>query len=158
MAVFSIGDRVIVRRPTNTIDHPSWTFAMDQFDGVVQEIETHSSNGAYRLKNNDYWFNEAWLTLVDGPSGPKLSEELTLKENNMSATELAHAKLSVPDRFAIKENWQTEGGRFTSDGSAVLIQYLYDLNRDAMIIALQAARKVEREAEKELAELEGKTE
>ena len=69
MAKFKSGDVVIVRKPKNVYEWPSWTELMNRFDGdtfTIDEFIDGAIDEAYSLKmEDDYWFLHSWLTPVD---------------------------------------------------------------------------------------------
>jgi hypothetical protein len=67
---FEVGDRVLVRKPANVMQGPTWASGMDLFDGSLQRIRELVADGGrcgyFKLvKAGNYLFHPDWLEKVD---------------------------------------------------------------------------------------------
>ena len=62
---FKVGDWVLITKPKNVRQKPSWSYCMDKYDGQTLEIEEFNSDGYLVI---DYWeFHPDWCTKVEVP-------------------------------------------------------------------------------------------
>lgn len=66
MSKISIGDEVIVHKPSDPWEYPYWTYAMDKYVGkVMSVISVCESDNTVRLHGaGTFYFNIIWLELV----------------------------------------------------------------------------------------------
>lgn len=150
-ATFNMGDRVIHDCPEcpDTDGVP-----MQGRTGVV--LDTGSCpRVAWDQWHPDFYswggHKNVWTVRPDrlrpiGSTDPALQTRQTIKstskETPMSAkTELIRANRTPDERFLLDEYIVNSDGTLTSDGTAALLQWLFDTNRDAFVADLRAAYK-----------------
>ena len=64
--IYKIGDCVILHKPENVDEHPTWCDEMDELDGAEVTIEEYEDDTCFYAKDVDFWvFNESWATPVE---------------------------------------------------------------------------------------------
>lgn len=64
MRKFNIGDRVIIYRPEDISERPTWIGDMDRFHGMEGTIVYYNSSGFFQIEGTHYIFNDNWAELV----------------------------------------------------------------------------------------------
>ena len=63
--MFEVGDVVVVHKPRNTYEAPTWIDSMDKFDGQEMQISRISQREGFRVIGffgvNSFVFRESWL-------------------------------------------------------------------------------------------------
>lgn len=76
MNKIQVGDKVVIHKPKDVNEFPSWTTTMDVYDGTVQTVSSIPEDayaGRYiEIEDSDYIFSPLWCTKVVEP------EEMTL--------------------------------------------------------------------------------
>ena len=66
MYKYKIGDCVILHKPEDTDEYPTWVHDMDEFDGAEVTIEGYNDDTCFYVKDIDFFvFNEDWATPVE---------------------------------------------------------------------------------------------
>lgn len=66
MHKYEIGDCVILHKPKDTYEYPTWCHEMDELDGSEVTIEGYDDDTCFYAKDVDFWvFNEGWATPVE---------------------------------------------------------------------------------------------
>lgn len=75
--IFRPGDKVLITKPTDEREGPSWTIRMDEHDGQVRTIENIRSkeHGYYSLVEATWTFDSRWLTLIEEEFPDELPED-----------------------------------------------------------------------------------
>lgn len=65
MRKFKKGDKVIIYRPEDTSERPTWIGEMNRFHGTERTIIGYNSAGFFQIEGTHYIFNDNWAELVD---------------------------------------------------------------------------------------------
>lgn len=103
MGQLRIGERVLVTRPQNTSEAPTWIYDMDEMDGVVTTI-TDDSGLYYMLDGSYHKYSGNWLT----PISEDLSKWMTLDGKKLSIAKMSPRKLieAIDYLKTHQDNWQ----------------------------------------------------
>ena len=64
MGKFSIGDKVIIRRPENVDEKPGWIHDMDRFNNMECIVRDYNRRGFFYITGTSYLFNDRWAELA----------------------------------------------------------------------------------------------